>query len=239
MGIVGRLNFIKELVFDFIFPRFCIGCGSEGTWCCEPCFKKIELRQANHCPFCSGKTEDGMICPECVKLHGISRLINLGFYKDSIWQNLIHNFKYQYIEDVTQLLKELTKAFFLKHPQFKKPDYDLVIPVPLHGRRFLERNFNQAEVFAKILCHEIGIEIDDAILSRIRNTPPQAQLSDEQRKQNIIGAFSVPHPARIQGKKILLVDDVFTTGSTIREAAKTLLKAGVDQVHAWVMARRS
>jgi len=239
MEISKTINFIKESLFDFLFPRTCIGCGKEGVWCCELCFKEIELHQANHCPFCPAQIEDGRVCPTCVQVHSISGLINLGFYKNKLWQSLIQNFKYQCVEETAQILKRLTGQFFIKYPQFKQRKYDLVIPVPLHRRRLLERNFNQAEAFARILCSEIGIGIDNSVLSRTKNTPPQAQLSDEQREKNIVGAFSVIDPTRVRGKKVLLVDDVFTTGSTIREAAKTLLNAQASQVEACVMARRS
>ncbi|MBU0648694.1 ComF family protein [Patescibacteria group bacterium] len=239
MEISKKINFIKESLFDFLFPRTCIGCGEEGLWCCESCFKKIELRQANHCPFCPTQTEDGRVCQNCLPAHAIFRLINLGFYKNSLWQSLIQNFKYQCVEETVQILERLTKQFFAKYPQFKQRRYDLVIPVPLHRRRFLERSFNQAEAFARILCSEIGTEINTSVLSRTKNTPPQAQLNDEQREKNIVGAFSAVDPTRVRGKKILLVDDVFTTGSTIREAAKTLLNAQASRVEACVMARRS
>jgi competence protein ComFC len=239
MAIKEKIHFAKEWVLDLFFPKFCLICGREGTWCCENCLNKIGIEQSNICPFCAQPAAMGRISPPCQKVNYLSQLINLGFYHEKDWQDLIQSFKYQYIEGCADIIRELLKRFLKKYPEFKNSDYQSLVPIPLHSRRFLERNFNQAEVLAEILSRELGLGVESSVLKRIKNTQPQAQLKDEERKKNIIGVFEVVDESKVMGKKILLVDDVFTTGSTLKEAAKTLLAAGAREVGAWVMVRRT
>lgn len=239
MALDFTIRSAKEFLFDCLFPKNCLGCEKEGSWLCSSCFEKLEIKQAADCPFCSASAEKGIICKNCADVNGITQLLNVGFYRDTLLQKLIHYFKYQYIEELVSSLEKLIDRFFIKYPELQKMDYNMIVPIPLHKRRLLERNFNQSEVLSRILSKKTGIDICTNALQRIKNTPPQAQLTDSERPDNIRGAFHVNDIAAIKGKTILLVDDVFTTGSTVREAAKALLAAGATRVGAWVIARRS
>jgi ComF family protein len=117
------------------------------------------------------------------------------------------------------------------------PALDVIIPVPLHPQRLREREYNQSLLLANRLSRQTGIPLLLACLLRIRPTVPQTSLSKKERLTNLRGAFSVSKPAYIQGKRILLVDDVFTTGTTLNECAKTLRRAGSGHVYGLTLAR--
>ncbi|GAH54355.1 unnamed protein product, partial [marine sediment metagenome] len=111
------------------------------------------------------------------------------------------------------------------------------IPVPLHPKRKKKRGFNQAQIIAKELARIKGIELRDQMLLKIKNVPPQTSLRVEERAENVSGAFGVAKGDKIKGKVVLLVDDVYTTGSTIRECSSVLRNAGVKEVKALTVAQ--
>jgi len=122
-------------------------------------------------------------------------------------------------------------------PEFPFSDIDLVIPVPLHPRRLRERGFNQSLLLARQVSKRRAVPLNFTALHRIRQTQPQTQLSGPERRKNVHGAFRVKTPAAVAGRKILLIDDVFTTGATIQECTESLLDAGAREVHAFTLAR--
>lgn len=114
----------------------------------------------------------------------------------------------------------------------------VIVPIPLSPRRLRERGFNQAELIAQKVSASLGLPIDTGVLVRTKNTAPQTLMTDRgAREHNLAGAFSVSDPARIAGKTILLIDDVWTSGSTANEAVRTLLSAGASRVIVAVAAR--
>lgn len=119
-------------------------------------------------------------------------------------------------------------------PGFQPPD--LMAPVPLHARRLLRRGFNQSREIARLLSARHGLPIDQKCLLRVRRTTPQMELGRGERAENIRGAFQAD-PKRIAGKSVLLVDDIMTTGSTLEECARILLRAGANRVDVLVLAR--
>jgi ComF family protein len=116
-------------------------------------------------------------------------------------------------------------------------DYDLVIPVPLHRRRLRWRGFNQAALLGRIVARKMDLRLDVAALVRTRDTPPQTRQDSAQRRHNVRGAFAVARPQRIANRRLLLVDDVMTTGATLDECARTLLAAGARNVDVFTLAR--
>ncbi len=221
MAIVNA-HLIKEWFLDLLFPKSCLGCNQEGSSFCKACQEKIKI-----------------IWPENERyVEGIGKIISMGLYRDKIWQNLIQDFKYGYLEELEQAIENIFQQFIKKYPDSLADSYDLIVPVPLYKRRFLERSFNQAEVFSKIISKHTSWPLDTSLI-RTQNTLPQAQLSDDERLENVKGAFQAKESNNFKNKKILLVDDVLTTGSTLREAAKALRASGAEKISAWVMARRS
>ncbi|MFW6124121.1 MAG: ComF family protein, partial [Acidobacteriota bacterium] len=116
-------------------------------------------------------------------------------------------------------------------------DLDAVLPIPLHKKRKRERGFNQSYELAKYIAENRGIEMLDRVLIKKINVPPQTSLPAEQRKINNKGAFEVKNPHRIRKKTLLLVDDVYTTGATIRECSLVLMKSGAKEVRAITLAQ--
>jgi ComF family protein len=115
--------------------------------------------------------------------------------------------------------------------------YDLVIPVPLHRRRLRWRGFNQAALLGAVVARKIGCRLDVVTLARIHDTAPQTAQDSTQRRQNVRGAFAVTRRHRIANRRVLLVDDVMTTGATVNECARTLLAAGARRVDVLTLAR--
>ena len=114
---------------------------------------------------------------------------------------------------------------------------ELVCPVPLHPRRQRERGFNQSELLARSLAAHFGAELAPHLLARVRDTAPQIDLPRAERQANVRGAFAVPKPEKAAGKSVLVVDDVFTTGATLRECARVLRRAGASRVLIFTLAR--
>jgi ComF family protein len=123
------------------------------------------------------------------------------------------------------------------YPAFRIQDYSLIIPVPLHPRKLRQRGFNQSVVLAREISRRHGVAMDFRTLRRVVDTASQTGLKKKERRSNIRKAFSITGPERIRGQNILLVDDVYTTGSTLSECARTLLKAGAEAVGALTLAR--
>jgi ComF family protein len=150
-------------------------------------------------------------------------------------RDLIHRFKYDhavYLKKALSLLMQRGAEQFILNGAV-----NLIVPVPLHRSRLRQRGFNQASLLAGHLARHGSIPMTPDILIRTRPTIPQVELSAEERKTNVNGAFAVKRAADIQGKSILLLDDVMTTGSTMNECAKMLKKSGATRVVALAIAR--
>jgi competence protein ComFC len=238
------------LISELLFPKFCFGCKREGNYLCEDCRAILEISKFH-------------------QQHSGRHLKDLYFalpYQNPLIKNLIQRFKYQ------PLVKELAKPLSLliiEHFQLldNKPNFTdfIIIPIPLEKRKVKRRGFNQAEEIAKELSCFLKIPLLSDCLIKIKETIPQVELSEDKRKENIKGAFSV-NPVRkienqkdlkkflfsifknkfsngvknnqeIKNKKILLVDDVYTTGSTMEEAARVLNKAGAEEIIGVVIAK--
>lgn len=132
-------------------------------------------------------------------------------------------FKYYGALYVGRSLSHIMAQAFRRH--FEAEEFDVVIPVPIHGRRLVSRGYNQTVVLGERFSAEVGIPMDRFSLLKTRDTPPQVGLSKEERKKNLRGSFGISDADAVRGKRVLLIDDVGTTGSTVAEAAKTIMKA--------------
>ena len=147
----------------------------------------------------------------------------------------IHLLKYTKKTSLTKPLSELAKKTFFKI--WDVGSIDMMISVPLHMKRLRQRGFNQAHLLTMSWARQEGIPLDGVTLCRSRWTEPQTNLSRTERRKNIKGAFSLRHPEKIKGQRILLVDDVFTTGATVNECARVLTRAGAESVDVLTLAR--
>jgi len=225
-------DFIKEIK-DYIFPIHCLNCDKEGEWLCPECLSTVDTRGIFRCPLCNCFTFQGESCGRCAgktKLLSIAAIAEYG--EEKIVGKLIKAIKYAYAEEAISVIEKMIDSFLINNADFFAT-VQTIVPVPLHPRRFAERGFNQALLIAKILAQKIQRPVVE-VLQRQRYTPCQVGLSREKRQQNLHGAFAL---SGMLSPSILLVDDVYTTGSTMQECAKVLRKAGVKEVRGLVVAR--
>jgi ComF family protein len=202
---------IFAAVKDYIFPFFCIDCGLEGEWWCVKC-RKNKIKK---------------ICRAEGELKSLTALFN---YHDSEQvERLIKSFKYGYVSDIASLWADV-----IRESGVKFTDDFTIVPIPLYQKRLRERGYNQAETIGKILAEQTGCRMKQDLLVRTRETKQQARLGLTERLDNIKGAFTVS--SEITLKKVLLVDDVYTSGATMNECVRVLRKAGVEEIHGFVLA---
>ena len=214
---------VKNFILDLLYPKFCFNCGREGSYLCSDCQSTLEIL--------SSHTE-----------YRTQELKDLYFalpYRNPLIKNLTKLFKYEPF--VKELAQPLTSLIITHFQLIEKSPADLadciLMPVPLEKRKLKWRGFNQAEEIGRELAQFFQIPLLNNVLAKIKETPPQVELSDEERKENIKGAFFCQSSEKIKGRKILLVDDIYTTGSTMEECAKVLKTAGAKEIIGIVVAR--
>ncbi len=231
-----------DAALSIFYPPHCALCGSNtraGRHLCGPCGEKAATIDAPFCQQCSqpfdGAIDGTFTCANCEdrRFHfdcAVSRYRSTGVVRD-----LVHRFKYDrclYLrEPLAQWLAEtLNDARITAH------SFDYLVPVPLHSARMRDREFNQAEVLAQLVAERHGERVLHA-LKRIRYTTTQTRLDREERMQNLHNAFRVRHRRTVSGSHLILVDDVFTTGSTVDECARVLKESGAASVRVITVAR--
>lgn len=231
-------------ILDFFFPKTCVGCGRRGSYFCPKCIKNIPQGELV-CPNCERASIGGKAHPLCQRKYGLDGLWSLGVYQDSL-RGAIQKLKYKLVQDLAEVLVDIMINYLAKYtPDFieeiKKDQGKgwVVVPVPLHQKRQNFRGFNQAALIGQILSQKLGLSYLEA-LKRIRHTKPQVGLKGKERRQNIKNAFIINSKLSILHSKhsnILLVDDVWTTGSTLKECCYVLKRNGAKKVWAITLAR--
>ncbi len=232
----GVFEHIWNNVFEYIFPSFCVQCAREGAILCLECLDAMNIPGVFCCPQCHIATTEGECCGHCAGKTLITRhSAILPMRDDALIHELIHLYKYQYLETLESAFDALIEKFLSEH---SFPLVDYIIPTPLHRKRYVERGFNQSERIGRLLSRHTHIPLLNA-LTRTRNTIKQALLDRESRLVNVRDAFRVipQFQSVLVGKKVVIVDDVYTTGSTITECARALLCGGVSEVSGWSIAR--
>lgn len=223
--------------FDYIFPLFCVSCNEEGAILCSTCFENIQFLGVFCCPVCHQKFERGLVCGNCRSTSALDQVAALLPYVESQpFGQIIQAFKYSYSIDARKILArslETTQTILQTLPLF---DIDAIVPIPLHKRRLAERGFNQAEIIAQLISKQVNIPVVP-ILTRFRATKQQAKLTRVERQENVRDAFVLQKNLSISGKIFLLIDDVYTTGSTMQAAARVLKEAGARAVIGFTLAR--
>lgn len=237
------LNSAKDFLLDLLFPIYCINCQKEDKYLCQDCQQILEISENNFC-LCKvpKRLKKAGKCQRCQKkkLNGLYSAI---FYQNFLAKSLIQKFKYQpYLKDLAKTLTSLIinhfelLAFSQNDLKEKFSEFKIVA-VPQDKKSFKKRGYNQAEEIAKELSKFLEIPLIKDCLIKIKKTLPQAKLKESERKENIKGAFFCQKIDLIKKKKILIVDDVFTTGATLEECAKVLKEAGAKEVWAITVAR--
>ena len=238
----GFVHWAGKGLLSLCFPSCCGVCDertADGCFLCERCAEDVERICEPRCERCSfpfrGAITEKFTCANCEQRELHFECAVACFVSDGPVRTFIHGFKYSgqfyYRKTLSAWLAEtLDDARIAAHP------FDALVPVPLHHVRYRERDFNQAEVLAKGIAEKAGKPVWNA-LRRVRNTPTQTRLDREERAENLRGAFVVRRPEQIKGRDLLLVDDVFTTGSTVEECSRILRKAGAASVRVITVAR--
>lgn len=202
---------------------------------CDTCWEQIEFLKPPWCQIC-GLPRWSTVCAGCRDQPPLFRkLRSVAFYEPTL-REAIRLMKYEKKEIFSKHLIQCLQAHI--PPDLSSTNYDFLLPIPLHTNRFRQRGFNQAEQIAQGVAHVWNVPVCTDIFARIRDTAPLSSLgSHEERMKNIAGAFEVRAPDLIQNRKILLIDDIFTTGTTINEALKALQVANPDCVDVLTLAR--
>jgi len=223
----------RDNLLDLIFPNFCLGCGAEGKLLCPDCSAKMICQPAEICPIC----KLAAVGRHCLG-SPLDDLWTLAHYQDYLTAELIQKIKYSYLTGLAgAALNRCLEAFWQKTAS-QSSRQAVLIPVPLHRKRFLERGFNQSELIAVELSKISGLAIENRLLKRVIYNEPQVGLSGNRRRENIKGIFEVDYRAisSVWGSELLLIDDVYTTGSTLSECARILKTAGFSKVSGLVWA---
>lgn len=233
-----------KLVELALFPSFCKICGSllerpGERVLCEGCLRNILPGTASSC-VCCGRFFDGEggphACAACLERKpSFDRHRSCGPYRGALKDALLL-FKYRRFRSLGKALGRFV-ADALAEEVVLWEGVDVVVPVPLHARRRRERGFDQARVLAREIGRLRRLPVAAGVLRKVRNIPPQTSLERDERRANVRGAYEVARPDRIRGRVVLLVDDVFTTGSTMGECAAVLKRAGAREVRAVTVAQ--
>jgi len=223
---------------DLLFPKFCLGCGYIGVYLCLSCQNKLKPIKQDVCLYCKEPSLFGLTHPSCQKKLNIDGLLTL-YYYGPILKKIIKNIKYRLAVQVWQEFYRIIKPEVIERLGFyKKLSSDFIIqPIPLTKNKYNERGFNQAKIISVFFQKFINSPIVD-LLARKKETLAQAQLGSlKKRYQNVRGVFQVIDKKYFNNKKVILVDDVVTTGSTVAEAAQILKEAGAKKVYVLALAK--
>lgn len=234
-----KSKLILKSFLDVIFPPACYVCGRSASseyGLCETCLGQITPILPPFCPKCGKHIENGMhVCRECTLLKSrVERAWSSSSYTDTI-KHCIHLFKYKGYTGLADILSD-TMATFIRKNRIENIA-DIITAVPMHPSKKRERPYNHAEILARGLSRKFAIPVDCKNLKKIRWTSSQSELDREKRLQNVRDSFAVTDRNAFSGKGVLLVDDVYTTGATINECAKSLLGAGANKVYSLTLAR--
>ena len=228
-----QLARLRGAALDFIFPPYCVGCGREGAFICPACRQSLPRIMPPVCPKCGRPQSSELICPDCVRWQATIDGIRSPFRFEGIMREAIHQLKYQNLRALAVPLAGMLQEYLSASPL----DFDVLVPVPLHGKRLRERGYNQARLLAQELGKLINIPVLDDVLVRRKHTPPQARTATiEERKHNIADAFACSDN-RLRGKHVLLLDDVSTSGTTLDACAVALKTNGAAAVWGLAMTR--
>lgn len=236
MLLPGRLDYRFYQWFwtglDWLYPPTCAACGTKGTRWCPDCQQKVKIVQSHVCPCCGQLQPQGYICARCrASPPHYTAVRSWAVFGGSI-RLAIHLLKYK--RNVG--LGEALSRHLVHLLETLDWQVDLLAPIPLGVARLAERGYNQADLIARPLALGMGISYKPRAISKVRDTPSQVDLSAAQRRQNVAGAFQA-HAKLVKERRILLIDDVMTSGATLDACAAALLEAGARQVYGLTLAR--
>lgn len=235
-------------ILDYLFPRHCVGCGKQGSYFCAKCLETIK-KVKQICPVCEKPTPFGQTHEFCKNKYSLDGLFSFFAYEGVI-RLAIHKLKYRLVTDLKDdLWKTIDNGWQQKEEEtivlkkFMEVEKPIIVPIPLYWHKENIRGFNQALLFGKEFSSKFNLGFSDKIIVRTKNVPSQTKLTQKEREENVKGIFtinSVSLRSRRQAGEaisVILVDDVWTTGATLKEATRILKEGGVKKVWGLTIAR--
>ncbi len=233
-----------EAALGFIYPQVCQLCGSQRAtaaegYVCAPCWQGVRFIKPPFCERC-GLPYDGAITTrfECSNCQGMDlhfRFARSAVVADGVTLEVIHRYKYRCALWFEPFLADLLLR--AAGPELRGEDWDVIVPVPLHPARKREREFNQAERIAARLGEALRIPVNAQVIRRVEPTRTQTQLTREERAANVRKSFALCNGDELKDARVILLDDVLTTGATTSACARVLRQAGAADVCVWTVAR--
>ena len=222
---INLLVTIFDNILSLIYPKRCIGCNeilkvNDKENFCSKCLPQFQIKEVRRCNICGRIIYHSGNCRGCNSNNFyFTKGYSVFEYKDAV-RDSVRIFKYRGLFCNGKVIGKIMAEYAINNIEL---DYDYVTAVPLHPKRYRSRGYNQSEILAKIVAKAINVQYC-RLLERHINTEPQNSLSKKERTKNIKGAFRLKKNVNIENKKILIIDDIFTTGSTINECSKVLKK---------------
>jgi competence protein ComFC len=221
---------IWENFLDFIWPNYCLGCHQEGTLCCQTCLDALKNLPLDYQAW---ENQADFYFEHCY--------VCLDYHQDLV-KNLIKNFKYRYLQNINNILVNILAQ---QAKKLNLPANTIITNIPLHSQKKKQRGFDQTYLLAKNLAEKLDLEYQP-LLRRVKKTKIQAQLSKQERQENVSNAFVINKVPRhfgdaqcrqVRDCKIILIDDIATTGATLDQAAKVLKDNNFSNIIALVLAK--
>ncbi len=225
-------------IFNLIFPKICLHCGENlklgENLICDNCRRDLIFRKGNLCPRCNTvlTADKCLMCDEMD--YAFDKAFSAFKYSKTI-KSLVHSIKYNETKKVGKLLGFYLAEYWKKFVKIN--DIDCVIPVPLHKVKKRMRGYNQSKIIGESFAKSTNFHFDSSLIKRIYFTNTQTKLTKLEREKNIKNAFEISNVEKIKNKKILIIDDVFTTGSTVNEISKILKKYSAEKIYVLTAAR--
>ena len=230
-------------LINLLYPAVCRGCYKKldafGRNICDDCARQIKQRLPPFCVKCGrqlkGDPELIVMCRDCMEDEPYFDREWSACSYDGLLKTLIHDFKYKKITSLSKDFTGLIVNFMKKYNA--APDCQMIISIPMHPGRLFRREINHSDILAKDLGKSLGIPYSVNTLKKIKNTPTQSKLKRRERIKNLRSSFSLKNSSYIRDKNILLVDDLFTTGSTVNECSRLLKNSGAKHIEVITLAR--
>jgi competence protein ComFC len=224
---------LAQAFLDVLFPPRCVGCGEQGAFLCPACVEAMPRALPPRCPLCWQPQQRGETCGRCSQARpAFAGARTLYLFQGPV-REAVHALKYNHLSALARPMAAQMAAYL----EVEALPVDIVVPVPLFGRRQRLRGYNQSALLAREVGRLLGLPLAEGGLARRRDTPPQARSVDaDARRRNVAGAFAGDR-RQMEGRHVLLVDDVMTTGATLDACAQALCQAGAASVWALTFAR--
>lgn len=227
------LSKLKINLLDLFFPARCVSCGQLGNLFCNDCKADILTISSQTCPMCNKISPKGKFCGRCRPKTALSGIASACYFREGTIKEAIHSFKYENVHSLSINLSRLLIDLLGR----EKISFDVVCFVPITKKREGWRGYNQAEILAQAVADHFKKPLIP-VLKKVKETKTQVGLPKKKREQNLRGAFRIKTgKLQIENKRILLVDDVVTTGTTLNECGRILKSAGAREIWAVTVAK--